>query len=238
MNYKKPKATLLHATPLSVSEVAARCCYNSFNASPEQTIRDFKINLSVEDIDSSELLNKLTWVHQHGSINEHVNLSYYVDNVSREVIIEWNRHRLGIATSQQSTRYTMEDVVNAWVDYNNGENYSDFEEAVAKNIIDLDPAMINITAKYMSAKLSIYNHDETLIKGLTGSKKKKQNDRVKRCLPEVWIMDGVWTFNLRALKHFYNLRNSGAAYYGIREAVETILEATPQKYLDLIVKGN
>ena len=52
-------------------------------------------------------------------------------------------------------------------------------------------------------------------------------------------MDGnniMWTFNLRALKHFIDLRKGGNAYYGIREVVETILEATPQKYLDLCVK--
>ena len=30
MEYKKPKATLLHATPLSIGEVSARICYNSF----------------------------------------------------------------------------------------------------------------------------------------------------------------------------------------------------------------
>ena len=46
-------------------------------------------------------------------------------------------------------------------------------------------------------------------------------------------MDGnniMWTFNLRALKHFVKLRSSGSAYYGIKEITETIPEHTPHKY--------
>jgi len=239
MNYKKPKAYLLHATPISLGEVAGRCCYNSFHLSEDESIRKFKVTKKVDDIESSELLKKLVFAHQHESVIEHINLTYYIEQISREVIIEMNRHRIGIATSQQSTRYTMEDVVNAWIDYNNEDiSFEDFEKVVAKNIVDNEEHMITMTTKYISGKLKVYNREEQLVKGLTGSKKKKQNDRVKRCLPEVWMMDGVWTFNLRALKHFYELRSSGAAYYGIQEVWEAIEEVTPKKYLDLIRKGD
>jgi len=237
IEYKKPKAILLNATPLAIGEIAARCCYDSFGMAEDNGVKNFKNTLTVEDIEESKLLEKLTWTHHHESINEHINLSYYVKDISREVIIEWNRHRIGMATSQQSTRYTMEGVVNAWINmYDEKSGYDSFIKEVEKNIVDLDRKMIVATASYINEKLEIYNDEEPLIKDLKGSKKKKQNDRVKRCLPEVWLMDGVWTFNLRALKHFYDLRSSGAAYYGIREVVETILEATPEKYLKLIRK--
>ena len=238
MLYKKPKATLLHATPLSIGECAARVCYNSFDLATEQTIKDFKTNLSVEDIESSDLLNKLTWTHHHESINEHINLSYYIKDISREVIIEWNRTRIGMATSQQSSRYTMEPVIDAWVDYLHDGDWESFRDIVARSIVDKELKMIEASATYISTKLYIYHAEEPLIKGLKGSKKKKQNDRVKRSLPEVWLLEGLWTFNLRALKHFYELRSSGAAYYGIQEVVETIIKATPKKYLDLIIKPN
>lgn len=237
MKYKKPKATLQHATPLSISEVGARVCYNSFGMSEHETIRNFENTLSLEDIPSSRVLDDLTWTYHHESINEHINLSYYVQDVSRETVIEWNRTRIGMATSQQSSRYTMEPVVNAWVDYNTGAiQWDEFVAMVGVYVIDDTKSAIEADAMYIATKLTIYNAEEPIIKDLKGSKKKKQNDRVKRCLPEVWMLKGLWTFNLRALKHFIKLRDSGSAYYGIREVAKTILEATPQKYLDLVIK--
>lgn len=242
MEYKKPKAYLLHAAPLNLGEVGGRVCYNSFELSEHEQIRNFLKTKDIgEPIESSKLLDKLVWVHHHESVTEHINLTYFVENVSREVIIEWNRHRLGMPTSQQSTRYTMEPVVNAWCDYRDSLNKHDgldeyeawtsFHDAVSNSIVDLNPQMVNAVVDYMHTKLSVYDKEEPLVKGLTGSKKKKQNDRVKRCLPEVWMMMGVWTFNIRSLKHFLELRSGGAAYPFIREISEVLLEATPEHYI-------
>ena len=244
MNYKKPNAYLLHATPLEIAEVSGRVCYNSFGLSEHDIIRNFPSTKNavnpVDKIEHSELLDKLSWVHHHHSILEHINLSYYIENVSREIIIEANRHRIGIATSQKSSRYTIEDLIDAWVDLNNNffdaETHNMFEKVVKENIVHENFMMIQNTADYLYKTLEEYNKTERLIKGLTGSKKKKQNDRVKRALPESWMLDGVWTFNLRALKHFIELRDSGAAYYGIREFTQAIIDQTPKKYLDLIYK--
>lgn len=46
----------------------------------------------------------------------------------------------------------------------------------------------------------------------------------------------VVTMNLRALKNYFTLRDSGAAYFGIQWLAEAMKEITPSKYLDLIVK--
>lgn len=240
MDYKKPNVTLLHATPLNVAEIAARSCYNSFLLSEHEAISDFPITKMLgEDITSSAVLDKLVWVHHHESVVEHVHLSYFIENISREVLIEMNRHRIAVETSQQSTRYTMEAVVDAWIDFRDidtREAWGIFVDTVADFITDTNPHMIYTTANYIAGKLTVYDIEEPLIKGLTGSKKKKQNDRVKRCLPEVWLTKGVWTFNLRSLKHFMSLRDSGAAYYGIREVAQAIINATPEHYLQYIRK--
>ena len=237
IKYKKPKATLLSASPLNIGEVSGRVCYDSFSMSENEDIQKFPETKELGgNIYSSELLQKLTWVHFHESVLEHINLSFFIEDISREVVIEMNRHRLGIATSQQSTRYTIEDIVDAWIEYRDTGSTTNFIEVVAKNIVDANNEMIGATASYIANKLSIYDAEEKLIKGLTGSKKKKQNDRVKRCLPEVWLMRGVWTFNLRALKHFMELRDSGSAYYGIREVCDALNEVIPTEYKSLIKK--
>ena len=238
MEYKKPKVTLLHATPLWISEGAGRVCYDSFDMSENEQVKSFP-NVK-EDIESSELLDKLSWVHHHESVLEHTSLSFYIQNVSREVIIEWNRHRIGMPTSQRSTRYTIESLIDAWVDLNDNffklDAHDVFEKVIKENVVHDDREMIQIIADYLYKSLKRYHEEEPLVKGLTGSKKKKQNDRVKRCLPESWMTEGVWTFNLRALKHFISLRGSGAAYPYIRELTLGIINATPEKYLRLVKK--
>jgi thymidylate synthase (FAD) len=238
--YKKPETTLLFATPLNIGEVSARICYDSFVASEDKQIQDFPKTKSLgEPIQKSNILDKLSWVYFHESVLEHISLSYHIGQISREVIIEMNRHRVGIATSQRSTRYTIEHLVDAWITYRDSQsttNFNNYVDVVRDNIVITDNTVITHTARYIHECLNSYNQEEELQLGLKGSRKKAQNDRVKRCLPETWLVEGIWTFNLRALKHFLKLRNSNSAYYGIREVAEGIIDATPKEYLSLIMK--
>jgi thymidylate synthase ThyX len=115
-------------------------------------------------------------------------------------------------------------------------SYELIRQIVAENIIVSNDAWIDIETDTLMSKLELYHLEEPLVKGLTGSKKKKQNDRVKRCLPETWTTKCVLTFNIRALKHFVELRDSGSAYYGIRELALGIISQTPDKYMRFIRK--
>ena len=69
---------------------------------------------AVNNIDDSDLLSNLAWVHHHHSIIEHATLSYLIQGTSRGVLQEHARHRLQ-AISVRSTRYTMSSVINAFV---------------------------------------------------------------------------------------------------------------------------
>lgn len=246
ITYKSPDVILMHSTPLHLAEIAGRTCYDSFSMSEHQAIREFKdskcpINT---DIDESELLDKLVNVYFHESVVEHINLTYYISKVSREIIIEANRHRIGIATSQKSSRYTIESLINSFLEIygtipiHSASAYKDtaFYKCVRDNIVHNTTEAIDNTVNYIYTMLCMYHKYEPLVAGLTGGAKKKQNDRVKRALPESWMLEGVWTFNLRSLKHFLELRTSGGAYYGIRELAIKIAEATPHKYRVLIDK--
>ena len=70
------------------------------------------------------------------------------------------------------------------------------------------------------------------------SNKQKRNvgDNFKWIVTDNWKVDLVFTMNLRALSNYLKLRDSGAAYFGIRWLSAEIIKATPQKYLDLISK--
>lgn len=246
IEYKKPEVVLMYASPLWIAEVAGRVCYNSFGLSENEAVKVFPITKSIPstDIDTSELVDKLVNVHFHESVVEHVSLSYYITNISREIVIELNRHRIGIATSQMSTRYTIEKLVNSFLEIygkipvNSASFNKDtaFYNIIRNSIVHNDEQLIDNTVDYMYRMLVRYHENTPLESGLTGGAKKKQNDYVKRMLPESWMLSGVWTFNLRALKHLFDLRLSGAAYYGIRELVSGIAEATPDKYRIIIDK--
>ena len=71
-----------------------------------------------------------------------------------------------------------------------------------------------------------------------GKRKRNVGDNFKHIINDTWKVDMVVTMNLRALKNYLTLRDSGAAYFGIRHLAEAMKQVTPSKYLDLIIKGN
>ncbi len=120
IHYTRPEVILLRDSGIGVAEVAARTCYDSFRNSENEAIRNANENLNTEvinainEIDDSELLQSLAWVHHHHSIIEHSTLHYLIRGTSRGVLQEHARHRIQ-SISVRSTRYTMSSVINAFV---------------------------------------------------------------------------------------------------------------------------
>jgi len=69
-----------------------------------------------------------------------------------------------------------------------------------------------------------------------GKKKRNVGDNFKHIVTDNWKVDMVVTFNLRSLKNYLQLRDSGAAFFGIQWLSSEIIKATPRKYLELIIK--
>ena len=106
IEYEKPKVTLLQQSGLGVAEIAARTCYDSFENSENACVKHAMEDLdtdAINDIDDSDLLSNLAWVHHHHSIIEHASLSFLIQGTSRGVLQEHARHRLQ-AISVRSTR--------------------------------------------------------------------------------------------------------------------------------------
>lgn len=135
IEYEKPTVVLLQDSGIGVAEYAARTCYDSFDNSENNIVKivnEYVENASgcaqvtkdsLNDVGSSSLLDSLAWVHHHHSIIEHATLSYLIKGTSRGVLQEHARHRIQ-AISVRSTRYTMTDVVNAFVAAYQAENFS------------------------------------------------------------------------------------------------------------------
>lgn len=216
----------------------------------------------INEIESSNLLNDLAWTHFHHSILEHANLSFLIRGTSRGVLQEHARHRIQ-AISVRSTRYTMSSVINAFIASETNQDREFFIKKVLGfdmfvtcdeqyNIIEI--GAIYDKLKYQSKKVEDFNeiavaksslalldefkgNAEALFEALEAGKKKRNvGDAFKHIITDNVKVDMVVTFNLRSLKNYFTLRDSGAAYFQIRWLAQEMMRKTPSKYLDLIIK--
>ena len=264
--YEKPKVTLLQQSGLGVAEIAARTCYDSFENSENECIQHAMEEMdtdAINCIENSDLLANLAWVHHHHSIIEHASLSFLIQGTSRGVLQEHARHRLQ-AISVRSTRYTMSSVINAFVSSLEAPDpFAFFLETLLTLdlfvITDPDYLEIEITAIY-NKLLFQYKRDENFINNAVaksslplldtckkdapalyealqkGKKKRNVGDGFKHIVSDNWKVDMVVTFNIRSLKNYFDLRDSGAAWFQIQWLAEEMKRVTPVKYLRLIDK--
>lgn len=282
IEYSSPKVALLQHTGIGVPEIAARTCYDSFNNSGNNLVKDFPIAIeslfldeddynwlgyakNLNNIDDSGLLHDLAWTHHHHSILEHTNLSFYIEGTSRGVLQEHSRHRIQ-AISVRSTRYTMSDILYAYISaYTVDMSYEFFVDKIleldmfvtnepAYNIIQADTIWDKL--RYHTNKIGIEEfmnlcltkeniqnvldhkgtEQELFEKLQVGKKKRNAGDSFKHIVDDNWKVDLVCTFNLRSLSNYLKLRSSGAAWFQINWLAEKMIEATPVKYLKLIDK--
>ena len=230
----------------------------------ESTLPDSLMCEQINSLEDSSLLDDLAWTYFHHSILEHANLSYLVRGTSRGVLQEHARHRIQ-AISVRSTRYTMSSIINAFVASQHSAEYGKafFTEKILGFDMfvtsDVEYNKIEISAIYDKlhyqasqvknfeelavAKSSLAllelheGNSEALFQALEAGKKKRNvGDAFKHIITDNVKVDMVVTFNLRSLKNYFTLRDSGAAYFQIRWLAQEMMRVTPTKYLDLIVK--
>jgi len=267
IKYSKPEVVLLQDTGIGVAESAARTCYDSFSNSENDVIKDIENALpspqmcdDINAIEDSKLLDDLAWTHFHHSILEHANLSFLIRGTSRGVLQEHARHRIQ-AISVRSTRYTMSSVINAFVaargdkeffikkvlgfnmfvtcdrDYNRLEIASMFDKlSYQQNVVD-NFYEISVAKSSLPLVDQLQDSSELYEALEAGKKKRNVGDAFKHIISDNVKVDMVVTFNLRSLKNYFGLRDSGAAFFQIRWLAESMKETTPKKYLDLIVKA-
>ena len=270
IKYSKPEVVLLQDTGIGVAEAAARTCYDSFENSENEVIKNIEHNLpnaamcdELNAIDDSNLLDDLAWTYFHHSILEHANLSFLVRGTSRGVLQEHARHRIQ-AISVRSTRYTMSSIINAFVASRHGGTKDFFIDTVMgfdmfvttdKDYNRLEIGAIYDKLEYQSkvvddfhsiavAKSSIPfiaeldGDAQKLFEALQAGKKKRNvGDAFKHIISDNVKVDMVVTFNLRSLKNYFTLRDSGAAFFQIRWLAQEMMRVTTKKYLDLIIKN-
>ncbi len=214
----------------------------------------------INSIEDSSLLNDLAWTYFHHSILEHANLSFLIRGTSRGVLQEHARHRIQ-AISVRSTRYTMSSIINAFVaslgnkeffiqkvlgfdmfvtlneEYNRIEIGAMFDKLTYQESTQNNFYEISIAKSSLPLIDELKNDSQKLFDALQeGKKKRNVGDAFKHIVTDNVKVDMVVTFNLRSLKNYFSLRDSGAAFFQIRWLAQEMMRVTPKKYLDLIIK--
>lgn len=278
IKYELPKVYLLKDSGIGIAEIAARTCYDSFENSENKSIQNFDKIINndpteeiflqtmnnINEIDSSELLDTLAWVHHHHSIIEHATLSFLIKGTSRGVLQEHARHRIQ-SISVRSTRYTMSGIMNAYASFIKTKctskdlyeildslnfliiadiKYREIEYDQIINKLNYQREILGneefFKISIAKSSLEILNETntiETMFKKLQEEKKKRNvGDPFKHIVSDNWKVDMVVTFNIRSLKNYFDLRDSGAAWFQIKWLAEKMKKVTPVKYLKLIDK--
>lgn len=203
-----------------VTGVAAKRCYNSFQPgmNPNVTkVRECWVDY-IENILSSG----------HGSVLEHVSYTFAIEGVSRVFTAEMNRHRAGVAISEASMRYIRFDSeIPYWAPRDITMPVNP-EEKRTKEVFD---DVFSFIAQKYKELCEIWD-----IENKSFHEKKRLTSLFRRIVPQGVCTGGVWTLNMRALRHVLTLRSSPHAEEEIVEVMSMIgkimLEQEPLLFQD------
>ena len=221
---------------------------------------------NIRNMDESGLLHDLSWTHFHHSILEHITLSYFVSGTSRGVLQEHARHRMQAISvrstrytmsdiinyflvakctinDHRSKAYFVDNVLQLDMLVFDCELCARFEIEFMYsrleqhfNGIGMEAFLELTVVKKNIAEFLLESNHELALHILQMKKKRNVGDSFKYLVTDNWKVDMVVTFNLRSLKNYFDLRDSGAAWFQIQWLAQAMKDVTPQKYLDLIVR--
>ncbi|MGB9888032.1 MAG: FAD-dependent thymidylate synthase [Moorellales bacterium] len=198
--------------PIRVLWTAARTCYSPLT--PQELWDGYPI-ASMRDMDSPGKVIKLLrslWERGHQSVFEHVSLTYAVSGVSRVLLAQYSRHRIGVSLSVQSQRHVRYGGDIVWPDsiVPGGKMHRPATEDAAFEA-------------YVACRKA---YDRLIALGVPP-------EDARFVLPQGTATNFVTTVNLRSLMHLYRLRvlESGAQWEIcdlVREMVRLAAEAIPE----------
>ena len=199
-------------------ELTGRRCYMSFEPGMNPNVQKIRedIKVYIENILASG----------HGSVLEHVTFTFAIEGVSRVFTGEMNRHRAGVAISEGSMRYIRYDDIPI-VDVPSIQEV--LKDSIAYSNVDdkrgESRALIESCVKYVeSFYKDLVNTWKDVLDGREFKGKKHITSMLRRIIPMGVATGGVWTMNVRALRHICALRTSEAAEEEIAIVAGMILE--------------
>ncbi len=211
-DYQIPPST----DPACIVALAAKQCYMSFEPGLNKNVTKVRSDL-VDYLDN--ILKS-----GHGSVLEHATYTFGINNVSRVFTGEMNRHRAGWAISERSMRFIRYgESIPWWL-----PTSLVIKEGDDAGIIKKKQASQELFHQAFTHQSMVYEELMNLWDMDEGDKNFHYKKTITSCLRRIIGMGvatgGVWTGNIRALRHVIAMRASPAAEEEIFHVFSRIAE--------------
>ncbi|HVF52875.1 MAG TPA: FAD-dependent thymidylate synthase [Actinomycetota bacterium] len=198
-------------------EAAGRACYRSWKEGLNPNVT------RVRKDQQEYFINILR--SGHGSVLEHANYSFILDNVSRVMTHELVRHRAGSAFSQESLRFV---------------RLQDIGFRIPESMESMKPRILSILETLETFQIEAAEHFGLDEANIPFHQKKEITSAMRRLAPEGLSTVIFWTANVRTLRHTIQMRTDPSAEEELRivfnQIGEIMVREAPYLFGDFEVK--
>lgn len=189
--------------PALLVALAAKQCYMAFQPG---------LNPNVNKVRKDMLLYLDNVLKQrHGSVLEHAVFTFGINGCSRVFTGEMNRHRAGVGVSERSMRYVRYTNIKFWMPECFRDTEGDTPEIAEKKRESRE--VLNVQFESQEKMMRTFSDiwKEELAADSTFHAKKVLTSAFRRGIGMGIATGGVWSLNLRALRHVIALRTDAGA---------------------------
>lgn len=219
--------------PALLIALAAKQCYMAFQPGLNPNVTKVRKDM-VEYLDN-------VLKQKHGSVLEHAVFTFGINGCSRVFTAEMNRHRAGVGISERSMRYMRYENIKFWMPECFRDEVGDTAEIALKKERSRT-LLTNVfeSQEYMMSKFTEIWKEE-LDPASTFHAKKVLTSAFRRGIGMGVATGGVWTLNLRALRHVIALRTDASAEEEIAHVFKKVgramIQQVPELFSDFAVDG-
>jgi thymidylate synthase (FAD) len=189
--------------PSLLVALAAKQCYLAFQPGLNPNVNKVRKDM-VEYLDN-------VLKQRHGSVLEHAVFTFAINGCSRVFTGEMNRHRAGVGISERSMRYIRYTDIRFWMPECFRENTDDSEDVAEKKRQSREL----LAAEFASQEKMMVGFNQIWASELspesTFHAKKVLTSAFRRGIGMGIATGGIWSLNMRALRHVIALRTDGSA---------------------------
>lgn len=189
--------------PALLVALAAKQCYMAFQPGLNPNVNKVRADM-VEYLDN-------VLKQRHGSVLEHAVLTFGINGCSRVFTGEMNRHRAGVGISERSMRYIRYTNIRFWMPECFRENAGDSHDMEDKKRL----SRLLLAGQFEKQEMMMADFAEIWKEELSPESKfhakKVLTSAFRRGIGMGVATGGVWSLNLRALRHVIALRTDAGA---------------------------
>jgi len=189
--------------PALLVALAAKQCYMAFEPGLNPNVNKVRKDM-VEYLDN-------VMKQRHGSVLEHAVFSFGINGCSRVFTGEMNRHRAGVGISERSMRYIRYTDIKFWMPECFRENPGDHPTIAEKKCLSRERLLSEFGSQEKMMAFFADVWEEELLPESTFHAKKVLTSAFRRGIGMGIATGGIWSLNMRALRHVIALRTDAGA---------------------------